>query len=1528
MKIQYVFSIILLLVLCEKVNAQYDLYGIWARKAGIVSGNESSIGVSSMITDSKGNTYVYGQYRGTVSLSDNTCNLLNSEGYPYTGDYISYINNSITYSGLPLRNDGYLSKYDDNGEWKWTVRLVTSVADAISGIALADNEQSLVFLGVYGNHSYSSLRPASNSCKIIFGDGTETILPYSIPYNTFANAVLCKVSVDDGTEIFSTYLGYGSGTSTAPNYLLYFNELYASSTGDIFVEGEIGKPHDSYIDKFNSSGTLIDSKRHPDQSYYDIHARVISRNRNTSNFYALELSGTGVGNYDRRIIKMNCGNLSKTYLSHISRGNYGDLTIGPRSLDVNNAETHLFVTGVVYSQFTIQSTGQSSNWKGADDGVIICYNPQNTNAATNIRWIVNLNSTGNEGVTSCKFDEAEQVLHVTGYVNTAEVDFNPLGTAMKRRSTNQQAIFYAVYDLNGICQHVDIIETTTGTEVGYALDVNDDNISLFGTFTGSPFQADPSDRLEPMRTTQSSTFLAKYSTNPLSNPAPQSPASYSAANNLKSTYGVARHEVMTCISLGTTNNPVDYNLAGSYSPKDYGSGTENPNYGGLVSTHINTPDKGMSIKVNARNEKNSPAYLAAWIDFNGNGIFDSIEVSEVITIPANTTITQFDLKWLSFPEVTKANQQTFLRIRLTSEELDGTWSAGNAADGEVEDYRFNLNLLDLDKVVDKSIANVGDTLTYTISMVNKVTGNIELFDPLPIGTKFISASNSGSYGSINFYGNTVDGVKWNFTNLSANTTTTLTIKVVITDKPGVADSIVNIAFAVMHGDTIPSTGTSCNLAETAVKSLWANKDYIAVWQNDSVQNYPISANDVDPNRNFTRDSILWVREGTATLTEPREGTLNYKTKTDYLGLDSLGYRVKTPNDSVDTEAYIAVIKTEAMQYYACPGARITIRLTPKTNSRISYEWYRTLTGGTSFENADTASVMMGNNDTIVYVQVKIDGNIASPRLPVVIYLSSSCGGVPVDCAVDGTVIWEENFGGKVTDPERSSTPLGAGIIDYIFCNAASPVSCIQGEGHYAITKKSIMHTYAPIPGGIWHAGYSDHTSENDITQGYMLQTNAGWTPGKFYEYQIDGLCGQSDLYFSVWLANMCKAEWVAGPKEPDLKFELTDLSGNVLATYYTGTIPRTTATEGLKWGQYGFEFNIGSNSSVIMRIYNNGEGGNGNDIAIDDIQIRLCAPPVKLNITDADTVVCSDARLEIKGEYTDDNTFGTDLTYRWEYLAEGAANWSTLIEKDTTVTVGTTLKTTYVIDPAKKLNEGYYRLLVTRQGNINMVNCRASSDSIFVRVVIVAQVPDIRVHICPDPIRSVYLTSYLDSLDFTTVKWTEINSMSPHFVAGTDVSTGELKTADFGSNSTYTYTYKLSSQCGTTEAKAYIKVLGNNLHQTVKDTIVICRHLELSRSIQLNQLLGIELSGTWSYPDDPGSVILNNVDVIAAPSKYAGARIFNAQKAWSQATHTNYDITYKTDSNAKQFKFRYTTSTECGGPYVREFVIVVTDTIL
>jgi hypothetical protein len=134
--------------------------------------------------------------------------------------------------------------------------------------------------------------------------------------------------------------------------------------------------------------------------------------------------------------------------------------------------------------------------------------------------------------------------------------------------------------------------------------------------------------------------------------------------------------------------------------------------------------------------------------------------------------------------------------------------------------------------------------------------------------------------------------------------------------------------------------------------------------------------------------------------------------------------------------------------------------------------------------------------------------------------------------------------------------------------------------------------------GVWHTNATDHSGD---TGGYMYLVNADITPGQFYNGRVDNLCIGLRYEFSVYLANLCKP---SGKINPNVLFEVRSVSGNVLlAQLNSGDI---VAHDNLTWEKYGFSF-IASDSSVNLLMISNADGGNGNDIVIDDIALNVCA---------------------------------------------------------------------------------------------------------------------------------------------------------------------------------------------------------------------------------------------------------------------------------------------------------------------------------
>jgi hypothetical protein len=134
--------------------------------------------------------------------------------------------------------------------------------------------------------------------------------------------------------------------------------------------------------------------------------------------------------------------------------------------------------------------------------------------------------------------------------------------------------------------------------------------------------------------------------------------------------------------------------------------------------------------------------------------------------------------------------------------------------------------------------------------------------------------------------------------------------------------------------------------------------------------------------------------------------------------------------------------------------------------------------------------------------------------------------------------------------------------------------------------------------GAWHTNALDHSGNNG---GYMYLVNADFTPGQFYNGRVDNLCVGLRYEFSVYLANLCKP---SGKINPNVLFEVRSTDENVLlAQLNSGDIAEH---DSLTWEKYGFSF-IAPNSSVNLLMISNARGGDGNDIVIDDIALRVCA---------------------------------------------------------------------------------------------------------------------------------------------------------------------------------------------------------------------------------------------------------------------------------------------------------------------------------
>lgn len=315
----------------------------------------------------------------------------------------------------------------------------------------------------------------------------------------------------------------------------------------------------------------------------------------------------------------------------------------------------------------------------------------------------------------------------------------------------------------------------------------------------------------------------------------------------------------------------------------------------------------------------------------------------------------------------------------------------------------------------------------------------------------------------------------------------------------------------------------------------------------------------------------------------------------------------------------------------------------------------------------------------------------------------------VSACENGTLLFKEDFGGndpndiEIMTNANMNALFGSKIIGYTANQNPA------GPNRYSVRKKGQSNA-------TW-VHMDDHTYPYDYTRGYFLQVDGeNNQSGQFYKTQIDDICVGATLYFSMWATSIS-----IGMPLSNLSMIIEDLNGNELTSFKAVNIPiagdNNTYSSGSQitdlnncndWTQYSTTFtNTGSTSSIIFKIMNNNTGYMGNDFAIDDIEIYLCTPPVEIT---APAKVCVGDPIEITSNFTNDGTFSEPLEYRWLKSTTGD-----LTSQSSWQTVGTD-SDKLTIDPSTKADEGYYRLAVGDAASINLENCRAMSDPVFVFV--------------------------------------------------------------------------------------------------------------------------------------------------------------------------------------------------------------------
>ncbi len=248
----------------------------------------------------------------------------------------------------------------------------------------------------------------------------------------------------------------------------------------------------------------------------------------------------------------------------------------------------------------------------------------------------------------------------------------------------------------------------------------------------------------------------------------------------------------------------------------------------------------------------------------------------------------------------------------------------------------------------------------------------------------------------------------------------------------------------------------------------------------------------------------------------------------------------------------------------------------------------------------------------------------------------------------GDPIFTEDFGSGTTP----GPALAPGTTTYSFTTGQ------PNDGSYTISSNTNFFD--------WH-NTNDHTPGD--TNGKMLIVNASFNPGEFYKTSITGLCENTSYEFSAFLLNFATSVSGCGSNliPVNVKFQIwDDTDTNLLATGDTGDL---LFTQSPTWTPYGLVFKTEpGQTSVILKMINNGSGGCGNDLAIDDIAFKSCGDFIELTNTSGENSIaqCEDEGVIVSTTITatPDNSIFNSHFYQWQESADGT-NWTDIAGETT-----------------------------------------------------------------------------------------------------------------------------------------------------------------------------------------------------------------------------------------------------------------------
>ena len=297
-----------------------------------------------------------------------------------------------------------------------------------------------------------------------------------------------------------------------------------------------------------------------------------------------------------------------------------------------------------------------------------------------------------------------------------------------------------------------------------------------------------------------------------------------------------------------------------------------------------------------------------------------------------------------------------------------------------------------------------------------------------------------------------------------------------------------------------------------------------------------------------------------------------------------------------------------------------------------------------------------------------------------------------DCEI-GTIIFKEDFGGNYrSDPDFGpALPNGLTTLEY-------GDNLVPYNG-YSLRKEALKRNitncsdFSNVNKHIycgWYADFDDHTSEGDFDRGYFMQIDMDRNKTIFYTITINDLCEHTHLNLMMWVHP------VNSKADSELILSVEDLSGNVLAS--EAFVVESSVNE---WSKISIPFTVPLNqTSIVYKIYSEADSYGG-DIAIDDIEVRLCKPAVSVNAPE--DYLCATSDYKLTATYGNKGGYIEPVNYTWFTNSEPSYE----IEGWTKVSEGKELQLENISSDA------YYRCVISSAGVEGVFDkCNSASDII------------------------------------------------------------------------------------------------------------------------------------------------------------------------------------------------------------------------